>query len=253
MYARHLILSVILAFGASASFAQGQDSSTQKLFKSAGKPVQFIELYTSQGCYSCPPAERWLNKFAGSPKLWDGLIPINLHVDYWDYLGYEDPFALSDFSTRQRRYERLGHTSNVATPGFVVNGEGWNGWFWGRSVPRASKLEGGELTLATKQGSYQLAYQSEKHSTEGLEAHVAILGFGIETDIPNGENAGKTLKHDFVVVGYQRAKLTQQGGAWHQQISKPKLVDTPMSRQAVVAWVTANNDPKPLQVTAGWL
>lgn len=226
---------------------------TTRTIASTNKPVQLVELYTSQGCYSCPPAERWMNKMTSSPDLWESLIPINLHVDYWDYIGWKDPFALKEFSSRQRKYERLGHTSNVATPGFVVNGEGWNGWFWRRSIPDASTFPGGPLALNISDQSFEVNYEPSKHSLKRLNAHVAILGFGIETEIPRGENAGKTLPHDFVVVGYQRALLRKSDLDWNKVINKPKTVDVPMTRQAVVTWVTADDDPKPLQVAAGWL
>jgi len=64
--------------------------------------VTLVELYTSQGCSSCPPADRWLNEFTDSDRLWTQLVPVALHVDYWDYLGWEDPYASAENSARQR-------------------------------------------------------------------------------------------------------------------------------------------------------
>jgi len=248
------ISSIILTLVSSVSALAETDSMpSTEILKSPKGGVQLVELYTSQGCYSCPPAERWMNKMVDSPDLWTRLIPINLHVDYWDYIGWKDPFARAEFSSRQRKYERIGHTSNVATPGFVVNGEGWNGWFWRRSVPKPEALSGGPLSVAIEDQSYTLDYQVGKHPLNLLNAHVAVLGFGVKTAVPKGENAGKTLAHDFVVVGYQRARLEQVQESWSKRIAKPDIVDVPMSRQALVAWITANDDPKPLQVASGWL
>ncbi|PCI49233.1 MAG: hypothetical protein COB51_04315 [Moraxellaceae bacterium] len=94
-----------------------------------------LEVYTSQGCSSCPPAERWMSKFKEDARLWNQLVPINFHVDYWDHLGWSDPYGSSIFTQRQRDYKSLGHSSNVATPGFIMTGKGWNGWFRRHPVP----------------------------------------------------------------------------------------------------------------------
>lgn len=224
-----------------------------KEFSSRSAPVQFLELYSSQGCYSCPPAERWINHLSAREDLWSTLIPVNLHVDYWDYLGWKDPFSFAEFSSRQRKYARLGHTSNVATPGFVVNGKGWRGWFVRGQIPAASVMSGGVLKARLNQQNLAIDYRASGNNTKRLNVHVAVLGFGITTRIPKGENAGKTLAHDFVVVGYQRAPLSGQGALKSKELSMPRVVDVPMSKQALVLWVTANDDPSPVQVAADWL
>jgi len=224
---------------------------------SADHPVTFLELYSSQGCYSCPPAERWINTFVDDNRLWDTLIPVNFHVDYWDYIGWKDPFSFAEFSSRQRLYRQKGHTSNVATPGFVVNGQGWNGWFRQRSLPVAARAFEGELQASfSKEGErfpIDIAFDSDA-SLSRVNVHAAVLGFGVATPIPSGENAGKTLEHDFVVVGYRRGPMdSNAGSAWRKSLVWPEIVEQPMERQALVVWVTAMNDPKPIQVLGGWL
>ena len=228
------------------------------VIQSGSKAVQFVELYTSQGCSSCPPAESWMNKLVDHESLWTELIPLNLHVDYWDYIGWKDPFARKVFSSRQRTYNRVGLTHNVATPGFVVNGRGWNGWFIGQDIPKARPMPGGQLTViqdASSHTDYQLRYEAGDDDQK-LTAHMAVLGFGIEMAIANGENGGRLLKHDFVVVGYSQAVLehsTEVKGTWLKQMRMPDQVDVEMRRQALVVWLTQGSNPSPVQVAAAWL
>ncbi|MDH5614701.1 MAG: DUF1223 domain-containing protein, partial [Gammaproteobacteria bacterium] len=89
-----------------------------------------IELYTSEGCSSCPPAEKYLNTYRHNKELWHTYIPVAFHVDYWDYIGWKDRFASPSFSTRQRQHARERNVRSVYTPSFMVNGAGWQpGWF----------------------------------------------------------------------------------------------------------------------------
>jgi hypothetical protein len=89
-------------------------------FNSGDKQVQLIELYTSEGCSSCPPADIFLTKFLDDPTLWKSRIPIAIHVDYWDYIGWKDRFASKENSARQRLHAKQGNVSQVYTPGFIV-------------------------------------------------------------------------------------------------------------------------------------
>ena len=77
--------------------------------------VTLLELYTSQGCSSCPPAERWLNAYIDSDDLWTKTVPVAFHVDYWDYLGWKDSLADSAHGERQRAYARAGRTGSRGT------------------------------------------------------------------------------------------------------------------------------------------
>ncbi|MCZ6673380.1 MAG: DUF1223 domain-containing protein, partial [Verrucomicrobia bacterium] len=89
---------------------RGQESIT---FQSPETRVQVLELFTSQGCSSCPPAERWLNQFADYPGLWTEIIPVAFHLDYWDRLGWKDPFANKQNTARQYQYSKNGDIRNV--------------------------------------------------------------------------------------------------------------------------------------------
>lgn len=91
--------------------------------------VNLMELYTSHGCSSCPPADAWLRKLESHPRLWRELIPLAFHVDYWDHLGWSDRFASPAFSNRQREHRHRGVIRSVYTPGFLLNGREWRQWF----------------------------------------------------------------------------------------------------------------------------
>ncbi|MBA3608983.1 MAG: DUF1223 domain-containing protein [Chthoniobacterales bacterium] len=87
--------------------------------------THLLELFTSEGCSSCPPAEAWLSKLKDDPGLWRDFVPLAFHVDYWDRLGWRDPFASKIWTARQYEYSARWKSSNVYTPGFVLDGREW--------------------------------------------------------------------------------------------------------------------------------
>lgn len=235
----------------------GFSSSTLAANKTLISPVHrpnMLELYTSQGCSSCPPAERWINTFSQryieQPKLWQQTIPINFHVDYWDYIGWKDPFARPAFSQRQRDYSKFKHSRNVATPGFMVDGKGWNGWFWKRTVPITAVKAPGIITANIDDDTATIVFKSA-NSLQDLKLNIALLGFDQSTSIRRGENRGRELKHDFVVIAYQQQNFKQG-----PEPTKTKLPSTgrfTSERQAIVVWLSQGQDPSPIQAVAGWL
>ncbi|MBV1920286.1 MAG: DUF1223 domain-containing protein [Pseudomonadales bacterium] len=250
----YILLAATLSFVSKASAAP-------LLLESGERPAIVLELYTSQGCSSCPPAERWLSSFVDEPSLWKDIIPINFHVDYWDYLGWKDPFARPGFSKRQRNYKQLGHTRNVATPGFVVNGKGWNGWFRQKAVPHESDIVNVNLKAVVDSDKVSITFDAV--DKRRVRVHVAVLGFGIKTPIKHGENRGLALVHDFVVVGYDNALLKGDKGGFSADLRMPTIltewsntgVKTKLNakRHSVVVWVSEQSDVAPIQAVAGWL
>lgn len=218
--------------------------------ESGPQRTAMIELFTSQGCSSCPPAERYLNRFTDNPRLWSRFIPLAFHVDYWDYLGWKDRFALPGNAERQRRYARMGYVRGVYTPGFMRNGRGWRP---GLGEPHVAEQAGGRLAVSLNEGRLAIHYrpdgQAETQAIPILELHMAILGMGLKTDIRAGENAGRHALHDFVVLHHTR--LPGPGLEW--QAPMPTLTDTDASRLALVAWVSRPGDPTPLQAVGGYL
>lgn len=233
-----------------------------KELSSPDEPGQLLELYTSQGCSSCPPAERWISHFKHDKRLWKSLFPLAFHVDYWDYIGWKDELAKPEYGARQRQYRRLGFLNQVATPGFVVSGKGWNGWYRGERLTNAQDIPGlGKLNLTILDRKVDINYltnQIDSHAAS-YRINIALLGFDIRSSIDAGENRGRQLKQDFVVLSLQREFLLNEKSVhdgkeqWRSRLHLPKTSSEHSSQQALVAWVSQGNDPRPLQIAGGWL
>jgi len=213
-------------------------------FQSENTKTRLLELYSSQGCSSCPPAERWVSKQQSHPQLWQQFIPVVFHVDYWDYLGWKDPFSNRKFSQRQKQYYRQGAVSTVYTPGFIFDGKEWRGWYRGKSLP-AKPVEVGILSAELNGDKLSVSFQ---HKVP-LRLNVALLGFGIKTDVQSGENDGELFTEDFIVLNKQ--SLLSNNGEWSLSIKKTSHFNA--QRYALAIWVNSTNSLQPLQATGGWI
>jgi hypothetical protein len=142
------------------------------VLNSGTKQVTLLELYTSQGCSSCPPAERWLNEYIDDDELWTNIVPAAFHVDYWDYIGWKDTFATLEHGERQRDYARAGKARTVYTPGLFTNGREWRGWTL-RVKPRASDREPGNLSVVIADRRLVATFAD---TAAPLQLQVALLG-----------------------------------------------------------------------------
>jgi hypothetical protein len=117
---RCVIGLVALCFGASVQ-------AMQCAGQTGARTAALVELYTSQGCSSCPPADRWLSAIgAAYPR--ERVVPLALHVDYWDYIGWKDGYAKREFSLRQRKLSQLQKLALVYTPQVLLQGRDFRGW-----------------------------------------------------------------------------------------------------------------------------
>jgi len=221
-------------------------------FKSSGSKATLIELYSSEGCSSCPPAEAWVSNLKTAPGLWGDLFPVVFHVDYWDGLGWPDRFAKTAYTQRQRNYAaRLGQNS-VYTPEFVTSGREWRGWFDGGRHPSAIETSG-ELSLRIKEGGKSVTALYTPTAEAGSQAYtvnVALLGFNISSEVKSGENGGRHLLHDFVVLD-----LASKSMGTGQNISSGPLELKPSTGDpagAIVAWISTSNGSI-VQMAGGWL
>jgi hypothetical protein len=211
--------------------------------QSGEQPMPVVELYTSEGCSSCPPAETFLNSYASDPGLWQQVIPLAFHVDYWDYLGWRDRYDDPAYSRRQRDYARHWRMNTVYTPALFVNGTPWRNWRWGR-LPKGSDKPVGRLHLVVDGQHLKGRFEGDG----SVELHVAVLGMGLVSEIRAGENRGRTAHHEFVVLAHRRYE--GKAGRWQGDLPKPVLQ---ARRYAVVAWVSRRGDPSPLQAVGGYL
>ncbi len=214
--------------------------------------VALLELYTSEGCSSCPPADRWVSGLKGDRRLWREVVPVAFHVDYWDYIGWPDRFAQPAYSDRQRRYARGGSISTVYTPGFVLNGEEWRQWFSRPELdPEAGRIVG-KLQVELVDGVATVRFEPARPVAANLELNLAVLGFDLTTEVGAGENRGRTLSHDFVVLAFESSAMERTGPVHRSALELPRG-HIPAATRAVAAWVTERGNPRPLQATGGWL
>ncbi|WP_177345188.1 DUF1223 domain-containing protein [Pseudomonas sp. CC6-YY-74] len=174
--------------------------------------------------------------------------PLAFHVDYWDRLGWVDPFANPGYSARQRAYARSGSSQGVYTPEFILAGHEWRGWFQRQPLPLVQMPTVGRLVLEVDGDNLKLTFNPAHSVPARLTAHVARLGFGLSTAVGRGENAGRTLTHDFVVLTLQQLGASETNH-WQTRLA----ADSRGERQALVAWLTAPGQLTPYQAVGGWL
>lgn len=240
---RILLILAWLLIPASGVFAAWTE------FESGERQTALIEMFSSEGCSSCPPAEAWASALLDSPQLWSSFIPVIFHVDYWDYLGWKDPFADSRYTQRQRRYVHSWKQSTLYTPGLVLNGKPWEGWRRSRSIPQSQERPGVLRVKQTADETYE-AFFFPAGAFKGGQIHAAFLGFGIDVAVKRGENAGRTLRHDFTVLEFQSRPL--QGEPLTAEFRRQsKTIQAP--RLGLAVWVTEGSDLRPVQAAGGYL
>lgn len=221
-------------------------------FESTNKQIALLELYTSEGCSSCPPADRWLSSLEQEDGLWQSFIPIALHVDYWDYVGWKDRFASSNYSARQRQYAREHSLKTVYTPGFVYNGKEWRNWFVKKSLDFPEGNMPGILRLELEDQQARIEFTPTIFSQAKLQVNLALLGFDLETEVKAGENRGEKLAHNFVVLAVNQANLKTNNNQYITQLDIP-VSAIKANHFGIVAWINNSHNQMPLQTVGGWL
>src|SRR5262245_2990796 len=180
---------------------------------SGPRTAALVELYTSEGCSSCPPADRWLSALDGGGQVPGTIVPIALHVDYWDYIGWKDPYANREFSLRQRKLSQQQRLALVYTPQVVLQGRDFRGW----GTP-AFDAAVAKITAQPAKASISLALQAAQGGALRVEAAAEVIDRAQQADaalyiaayqnrlsskVTAGENRGRTLAHDYVVLEWQ--------------------------------------------------
>jgi hypothetical protein len=207
-----ILLSLLLslsAFEIHAKSCTGQ---------SASQKVSLVELYTSQGCSSCPPADQWLGTFSQR----DDVVPLSMHVAYWDYIGWKDPFAKPEFAQRQRWLAQVSKSNSVYTPGVFVGGaefREWSSTFMQQRLfaRHSSAAAAASIRIEKVPGGLGLwrvaATVDAAHPVENKRLFIAGTKSGLVSKVRAGENNGRTLTNHHVVdfwSGPQNAKSGSQ-------------------------------------------
>jgi hypothetical protein len=188
-------LTIALAVGAACQV--GSPAHTQPL----------VELYTSQGCSSCPPADRWLSQLTAREAA--GVVPLSLHVGYWDYIGWKDPYARRAFNERQRWLADLNRNRTVYTPGVFVQAKETPRWHEAGAFNAAVRAISAQPARATIElavepgGADTLKVRAQSAlvaAARGVDARLflALTESGLDTAVKAGENRGATLHNDHV-------------------------------------------------------
>lgn len=171
--------------------------------RSPAHTVALVELFTSEGCSSCPPADRFLGERRAAGLRADQAVLLSLHVDYWNAIGWKDPYSSAAFTARQRALSDLARTRTIYTPEFFVSGKELRNWDGGleQGVKRINAMParaGIAISLAPRTAA-GLSVDVRASGPAGSKLFVALTENGIATKVSAGENGGRTLRHDFVV------------------------------------------------------
>ncbi len=238
----------------SLGLVAGSAWATPQTIVSRATRVSLMELYTSEGCNDCPPAEQWLGGLARDGRLWTQLVPVAFHVTYWDFLGWKDPFDSDAYTLRQQTISAHSGRSIVYTPEFVLDGSEWQGWFDHRPLDLPASPKVGALSLSAVGGRrIQVTFTPTATPSGKLVVDVVLLAFGVESQPDRGENGGKVLREDFVVVSSAQGPLLAGKSGYVTTLSLPPGVKMDAGRYALAGWVSKPGDPTPLQAAGGWL
>lgn len=205
-----ILLGLVLA-GATAACATAASEPSPAARAATGPIV--LELFTSQGCSSCPPADRLLSRWIGAGRIGDrAVVPLSFHVDYWDDLGWADPWAQPAWSERQRAYAR-GDDGRVYTPQLVVGGRedvvGSNA----AGVHRLVAAAPAPALLAAEATWKPAALDVVVTAPAAADVWLAVYEDGLRAEVTRGENAGQELRGEHVVRRLERVTTAGQRGA----------------------------------------
>ena len=206
---------------------------------STTQPPAIVELYTSEGCSSCPPADRWLSTLKGR----NDVIALAFHVNYWDHLGWPDRFATPAITERQHQIQHSSGARYVYTPQVLQNGRDWRDWGGTPTRPPASgvvlslKRDGDTVNANIGPGTGRMA------------GYWAVVEDGHSSGVRAGENADQTLHHDHVVTLYRPVDAwPAQAGARQLSLTVPAGAIGVVRRTVFV--VTDAASQRPLQALA---
>ncbi|HSN21558.1 MAG TPA: DUF1223 domain-containing protein [Usitatibacter sp.] len=246
--------SIGIAVALAALLAAMPSLSADCRVSSGPRTAALVELYTSEGCSSCPPADRWISAFAAAPR--KDVVPVAFHVDYWDSLGWKDRLADPRFTARQAAGMRAAGARFVYTPQVIVGGRDLPSW---RS-PGSFSLAVARIHARPARASIEIVSRIAGDGSvtadvatmldrgvdaAHLELVVALTQDGLASRVTAGENRGERLAHDFVV---RDLATSQPGGVAHASFERPAQAD--VSRLRVTAFVQDRATGEVLQALA---
>jgi hypothetical protein len=244
--------SALLAAALSAQAQAAQCTAT-----SPERTTALVELYTSEGCNSCPPADRWLSSLGAKGYAPQRVVPIALHVDYWDYIGWKDPYAQRRFSARQRKLAQLTRNAIIFTPQVVLQGRDFRRWgsaAFDEAVARINAQPArARISLALdarRRGAFEVEAAAEVlDPSQRADAALYLASYEnrLVSRVGAGENRGRTLEHDFVVFEWAGPIEFRGAGRVSDRRSLPLLPSAVAKHSGVVAFVQNRSSAEVLQ------
>lgn len=192
--------------------------------------VVIVELFTSEGCSSCPPADALLKELSEQQKV-NGvqIVALEEHVDYWNHLGWRDPYSSIEYSERQNDYAQVFRTDGLYTPQMVVDGQrelvGSRSLVAREAIQKAADQPKAEIILVpgANDSPSRPAFEVQIKSLDGVAIHgeaevwIAVTEKGLQTDVKAGENSGETLKHAAVVRSLRKIDTVRDPAGYKRQ------------------------------------
>lgn len=229
---RHLLAALTLAIASSAAFAACEATSE-------ASRSHLVELYTSTGCNSCPPAEQWMTKLGKHPEL----IGLEFHVDYWDTAQWHDPFSNHAYTARQEALAKRSNNDKIFTPQIWLDGQVWQNW--PKGAPPDVSTASPALKIAVDNGETVRVHLDADAvgAKPDYRLYAALSENGLSEKVNGGENKGKTLNNDSVVRAFAGPLALPRADA---ELKIPAHADA--SKMSVVAFVQDEHDGSVVQV-----
>jgi hypothetical protein len=216
-----------------------------------------VELYTSEGCDTCPPADHWLSSLFSQGFRSDQVVPLSLHVDYWDYIGWKDPYGRAEFSTRQRKLAAMRRPVIVYTPQVLLQGQDFRRWAsddFADEVARINSRAARARIALTIRAVEPKAIQADLSAmlfdaAERKNAAVFLAAYEnrLASEVKAGENRGRRLEHDFVVREWIGPIAFGENLKLEQSRALPLLAGTDPKNLGVAAFVQNRGTGEVLQ------
>jgi len=247
----HIALGAILLAGAASAAEPACSAYT------GSHTTALVELYTSEGCDTCPPADHWLSSLFSRGFRPDQVVPLSLHVDYWDYIGWKDPFAKGEFSARQRRLAALRRPAIIYTPQVLLQGQDFRRWAsddFTEEVARInSRAARARIALAIR-GVEPKAIRADLSAMlfdpaqqKNAAVYLAAYENRLASEVKAGENRGRRLEHDFVVREWIGPLAFGEGLKLEESRALPLLPGADPKNLGVAAFVQNRSTGEVLQ------
>ena len=225
--------------------------------RSGERTAALVELYTSEGCSSCPPADRWLSSLRSRGYSPEQVVPLALHVDYWDYIGWKDPYARREFSLRQRKLTYLQRRALVYTPQVMLQGRDFRRWGSAAFDEAVAEINAraAKARIELRIGSVKPGLLEVEASAELADAaqardaalYLAAYESRLESRVTAGENRGRVFGHDYVVLEWRGPFGFGPGLRLAQRSALPLLPGASAAHSGVAAFVQNRRTAEVLQ------